>query len=59
VRNPLRVGLAATLAVSVTLLLAQAAINYDVEDLAVWGAVFPLHYELYKPTVPVVEIPSK
>jgi formate-dependent nitrite reductase cytochrome c552 subunit len=32
VRNPLRVGLAAALAASVTLLLAQAAINDDVED---------------------------
>jgi hypothetical protein len=59
VRNPLRIGVAATLAACVTLLLAQATISDDVEDPAVWGRVFPLHYELYKPTVPVVEIPNK
>jgi hypothetical protein len=51
VHKPLRLGLAAALAASVTLLLAQAAINDDVEDPAVWGKVFPLHYELYKKTV--------
>jgi nitrite reductase (cytochrome c-552) len=51
VRNPFRIGLAATLAASVTLLLAQATISDDVEDPAVWGRVFPLHYELYKKTV--------
>ena len=48
----LRVVLGAALLAPVVFLLAQAwPINDDVEDPAIWGRAFPLHFELYKKTV--------
>ena len=50
-KNGARIAAGAVLALSVTVLVAQAVITDDVTDPAEWGKVFPLHYELYKKTV--------